>query len=300
LGVHDRVKVEVEMGKARQTFERRQLGLALRRLRTQAGLPQHVAADHIRKARSRMAELEDGRTTVSVEELESLLDLYEVTGDERRTVLELGALAKARQKKRAHTDLLPGSFQRFADLEATASEISCYESGIVPGLLQSPEYLRAVMTASDGVWWAPSFAELHERTEFRAERQARVLDADEPKELRFVLTEDALRGAVGSPEVMREQRRHILNLLENKRNLTVRVLRRETYGNPAPSGGITVFGFGDRGVPVGFSSVVYGPSTYFDDESDTASLFKAFQRLEELAADPEESARLICQIDEEL
>jgi hypothetical protein len=52
-------------------------------------------------------------------------------------------------------------------------------------------------------------------------------------------------------------------------------------------------------VPVGFSRVVYGPSTYFDDESDTAALLRAFERLEELAASAEESARLIRQIDEE-
>jgi transcriptional regulator with XRE-family HTH domain len=285
------------MGKARQTFERRQLGLALRRLRVQADKAQHAAAEHLGKARSRMAELEDGRTTLTAEELGSLLDFYEVTGDERRTVLELGALTRTRQKKRAHPDLLPGSFERFADLEASASEIRCYESGIVPGLLQSPEYLRAVMMASDGVWWKPSIAEIHERIAFRTERQAKAFDV--PRTLRFVLTEDALRGAVGSPEVMREQRRHILDLLESKRNVTVGVLRRETYGNPASAGGLTVFGFGDKGAPVGFSSVVYGPSTYFDDESDTTALLRAFERIEELAANAEESARLIRQIDEE-
>jgi transcriptional regulator with XRE-family HTH domain len=287
------------MGKARQTFERRQLGLALRRLRTQAAKSQQMAADHLGKARSRMGELEDGQTTITAEELGSLLDFYEVTGDERRTVLELGALTRTRQKKRAHTDLLPGSFQRFADLEASATEISWYESGIVPGLLQSPGYLHAAMMASDGVWWEPSTAELHERTTFRTERQARIFESDEPRELRFVLTEDALRGAIGSPEVMREQRRHILNLLESKRNLSVRVLRRDTYGNPASAGGFMVFGFGDRGAPVGFSSVVYGPSTYFDDESDIAALLRTFERIEELAASAEESARLIRRIDEE-
>ena len=287
------------MGKARQTFERRQLGLALRRLREQAGKSQQLAAEQIGKGRTRMVELEDGRGTVAAEDLATLLDFYEVTGQERRTVLELGALAKARQKKRAHTDLLPGSFQRFADMEASATEISCYERGVVPGLLQSPAYFRADMMDTDGVWWEPSIAELHERITFREERQVRIFDSGEPKVLRFVVAEAALRGAVGSPEVMREQRGHILKLLESKRNLTVRVLRDETYGNPARVGGLTVFGFGDRGSPVGFASVVYGPSTYFDSESDTAALLRAFDRLQELALSPEDSVRLIRQIDEE-
>src|SRR3954468_3721773 len=152
------------MGKARQTFERRQLGLALRRLRKEAGKSQQAAAEHIGKARSRMAELEDGRTTLTADELGMLLDLYEVSAAERRTVLELGVLAKTRQKKRTHTDLLPGSFQRFADLEDSASEISCYEPSVIPGLLQSPGYFRADVMDADGVWWEPSFAEMQERS----------------------------------------------------------------------------------------------------------------------------------------
>jgi transcriptional regulator with XRE-family HTH domain len=287
------------MGKARQTFERRQLGLALRRLRKQAGKSQQVAADEIGKARSRMAELEDGQTTLTVEELTRLLDFYEVTGDDRRTVLDLGALAKTRQKKRAHLDLLPGSFQRFADMEASATEISCYEPNVIPGLLQSPGYLRADMMDADGVWWEPSVAEIHERITFRMARQVNTLDSPDPKVLRLVVNEAALRASVGSPEVMREQRRHILNLLESKQNLTVRVLRDETYGNPARAGGLMIFGFGDRGVPVGFTPVVFGPSTCFDNEPDVAALNRVFDRLQELALSPDESVRFIREIDEE-
>lgn len=287
------------MGKARQTFERRQLGLVLRRLREEAGKSQQTAAEHLGKARSRMVELEDGRTTLSADELGQLLDLYEVSGQERHTVLDLGVLAKTRQKKRAHTDLLPGSFQRFADLEASATEIDCYEPNVIPGLLQSPGYLRAEMNDTDGVWWEPSIAEMHERINFKVERQARALESAEPKVLRFVVTETALRAAVGDPEIMREQRRHILNLLETNQHLVVRVLRTETYGNPARAGAMIVLDFGERGSPVGFASAVYGPSTYFDTESDTAAMRRAFDRLHELALGLEESARFIRQIDEE-
>jgi transcriptional regulator with XRE-family HTH domain len=287
------------MGKARQTFERRQLGLVLRRLREEAGKSQQAAAEHIGKARSRMPELEDGRTTLAAEDLTALLDFYAVADEDRRTVLELGALARARQKKRAHTDLLPGSFQRFADLESSATEINGYEVSIVPGLLQSPGYLRAVMLDADGVWWEPSIAELHERISFRMDRQVRILNPAEPVRLNFVVTEAALRGAVGSPDVMREQRRHILNLLENNGELAVRVLRSDTYGNPAPEGGFTIFRFGDKGTPIGYSPVSYGPGTYFVNEPDTATLLRAFSRLEELALSRDESMRFIRAIDEE-
>jgi len=287
------------VSKARQTFERRQLGLTLRRLREQAGASQQAAAERVGKARSQLVELEDGRGTLAPDVLAKLLDFYGVSEDERQTAVELGALARARQKRRAYTDLLPGSFQRFADLEASATEINCYEFGIIPGLLQSLNYVRAMIDDGDGVWWQPSSAELEERIAFRLGRQSRTLGATEPKTLRFVITEDSLTGAVGSPEVMREQRRHILKLLESNDNLTVQVLRSETYGNPARGGGMTILGFGDKGPPVGFSAVVFGPSTYFDQESDTADQLRAFRRLLELALDPNDSVRLIRRIDKE-
>lgn len=287
------------MSKARQTFERRQLGLTLRRLREAAGKSQQAAAERIGKARSQLVELEDGRGTVASDVLEKLLDFYGVTGDERETVLELGALARARQKRRAYTDLLPGSFQRFADLEASATEINCYEFGIIPGLLQSLAYVRATIDDGDGVWWQPSNAELQERISFRLDRQEKTLGSPEPKTLRFVITQDALTGAVGGRDVMREQRRHMLKLLESNDNLTVQVLRAETYGNPARGGGMTILGFGDKGTPIGFTPAVFGPSTYFDQDADTAALLRGFRRVQELALDPADSARLIRQIDKE-
>jgi transcriptional regulator with XRE-family HTH domain len=283
------------VGRARQTFERRQLGLTLRRLREQSGASQQAAAGHIGKSRTQIVELEDGRATVTPDDLAGLLDFYEVGGDDRQTALDLGAMARARQKKRAYTDLLPGSFQRFADLEENATEINCYEFGIIPGLLQSLGYVRATIDDGDGVWWEPSTAELQERISFRLDRQAKTLQSD--KTARFVITEDALRGAVGSPAVMHEQRRHILKLLESKQNLTVRVLPSATYGNPARGGGMTILQFGERGAPVGFTPAVFGPSTYFDQAVDTAALLRAFRRVEELALSPKDSLRLIEEVD---
>lgn len=283
------------MGRARQTFERRQLGLTLRRLREQVRVSQQAAAGRIGKSRSQIVELEDGRATITPDDLAELLDFYEVTGDDRQTVLELGAMARARQKKRAYTDLLPGSFQRFADLEENATEINCYEFGVIPGLLQSLGYVRATIDDGDGVWWEPSSAELQERISFRLDRQAKALGSD--KTLRFVITEDALRGSVGSPEVMHEQRRHILKLLESNQSLTVQVLRTETYRNPARGAGLTVLLFGEKGAPVGFSTVVFGPSTYFDQEPDTTALLRGFRRVQELALSPKESVRFIEEVD---
>ena len=281
------------MGVARPTFERRQLGLTLRRLRDQAGKPQQVAADLLEKTRTRIVQLEDGTATISQEELVKLLDCYGVTGDERETVLELGAQARRRQKRRVHVDHLPDAYQRFADLEASASEINWFETGIIPGLLQSPSYMRAVFAECEGVWWEADGEQGRDRLTYRIERQARLFESDERRILRFVVTEDALHANLGSPDVMKEQSNHILSLLDAHPDLTVRVLRNDAHPNPARGGGLWIFGFGDRAAPVGYSPAVLGPSAYYDDEADTSRMLQAFYRVWELSLSRRESRRMI-------
>ncbi|MFI0462449.1 helix-turn-helix domain-containing protein [Saccharopolyspora sp. 5N102] len=284
------------MARARQTLERRQLGLALRRIREESGKTQQAAAEAIGRVRSRIVELEDGKGTLSREDLVGLLDFYGISGDERETVLALGAQARKRQRGRTYTDLLPGAFQRFADLEASATEISSYECGMVPGLLQTPRYVRALINEGDGIWWDSSEAELEQRVAFRLDRQQRTLSTSTGKKMAFILTEESLRARVGDPGVMREQLAHLLALIDERDDLTIQILSPESYLNPARGGGFTLFEFAGQGSPVAFANVVYGPSTYFHDEADTATMFRVFQRLHELALSPQESRQLIDRI----
>ncbi|RZS43348.1 helix-turn-helix protein [Herbihabitans rhizosphaerae] len=288
------------MGQARPTFERRQLGLTLRRLRDEAGKTQQAAADAVGKVRSRIIELEDGKATISQEDLAKLLDCYDVTGEERSTVLELGAQARHRQKRRVYVDHLPDAYQRFADLEASATEINWFETGIIPGLLQSPLYMKAILAECEGVWWEPSTQEGEDRLAFRIERQRRLLDPPDQRIVRIVVTEDALRANMGSTEAMREQLRHILALFKENRDLTVRVLPNDTYGNPVRGTGLWYFGFGDRATPVGYSPAVPGPAIYYDDEADTTAMSRAFYRVWELALSRVESRRFIERVEKEL
>ncbi|TCO52423.1 helix-turn-helix domain-containing protein [Actinocrispum wychmicini] len=287
------------MGRARQTFERRQLGLTLRRLRDQATETQQAAADAIGRVRSRIVELEEGKGTLNQEDLARLLDFYGVSPAARETVLALGAKARRRQRSRPYTDLLPDSHLRFADLEVSATEIRCYESSLVPGLLQSPAYVRAIIEDGDGIWWEPSDPEPDERISFRMDRQEKTLYGDTHKSFWFVIGEEALRANVAGPDVMREQLRHIQKLCDERPDLTVQVLPQGTPSNPIRGGAFTLFDFAGAAPPVGVYSVVFGSELYFDEPSDTASLRRAFARLsDQLALDPIESARLIGSIAE--
>ncbi|WP_019853137.1 helix-turn-helix domain-containing protein [Actinopolyspora mortivallis] len=277
------------MGRARQTFERRQLGLTLRRLREQAGYSQRTAAEAIGKARSRLAQLEDGEGTPPSDTLESLLALYEVDEQQRETTLALATSARKRQKRRAYVDTLPDAYQRFADLEASATEISAFEPSIVPGLLQSPSYLRSVISAWEGILPDFTLEEIEQRVDYRLHRQTRTLNSENSARIRVVLTEHALRDLSNDPALRNEQVKHVLSLTEKHDNLTVHVLPVGVPANPACGGGFTLFGFGDHGDSVAFSSVLYGPSVYLDGDEDTRVLSVLFERMCELALPPEES-----------
>lgn len=264
----------------------------MRRLRDRADKPQQAAALEIRKTRTRVVQLEDGTATISQEDLEKLLDLYDVTGEERATVIELANQARKRQKRRVYVDQLPDAFQRFADLEASATEINCFETGVIPGLLQTESYMRAILSECE-VFWGPASSDEADRLAYRLERQRRVLDDTDGRLLRFVLTEDALRANMGAPEVMREQLRHLLELERSHRDLTVRVLANDAFGNPLRGYGLWIFGFGDRGTPVCYSPSALGPASYYDREVDTANLLRAFYRVWELTLSRTASRRLI-------
>lgn len=287
------------MVNARPTVERRQLGLTLKRCRERAGYSQLDAGQHVGLDDSRISKVEDGFATLSADKLERLIDFYQVTSDERETILALGAEARKRAPRHSYTDVLPGSFQRFADLEADAAKIYSYESGVVPGLLQSPGYINAVFEAAESVWWQPSEPVREQRTAFRYQRQQNTWQSKKSKQLHFIIGEAALTEVAGSPAVMIEQLDHLLDIIESRTDTTIQLLPFSVPNNPARGGGLTVLEFGLAVPRVGFASVVHGPSTYYDEGERTAAMLRTFQRLTEIALSPEDTRSVITRKKEE-
>lgn len=286
------------MVNARPTVERRQLGLTLKRCRESAGLSQLEAGRHVGHDDSRISKVEDGLATLATDKLERLIDFYQVTADERETILALGVEARKRASRQPYTDVLPGSFQRFADLEADASRIFTYEAGVVPGLLQSPNYIHAVLESA-GIWWQPSETVREQRAAFRFQRQQNTWQSRKPKALHFVIGEAAVTEVAGSTAVMREQLEHLLTVMNERDSTTIQLLPFSVPNNPARGGGLTVLEFGLAVPRVGFASVVHGPSTYYDEGERTAAMLRTFQRLSELALSPEDTRQVIIRKKEE-
>lgn len=187
------------------TVSRLQLGRELRRLRERAQVTRDAAAAELECDLSKISRLENGGRTLQPVELRALLRLYEATEEETARLSELGKAAR----RRAAIRVVDWARSFFA-LESEAAEIKSYQSELVPGLLQVPEYTRAVARAFNPTG---DRAEVEHIVAVRQERQARLLGKEAPQ-LWVVINEAVIRRPVGGVEVMHSQLTRLRELAE--------------------------------------------------------------------------------------
>ena len=124
------------------------LGSQLRRLREAKGLTREEAGHLIRGSESKISRMELGRVGLRERDVADLLTFYGVEDEAARSAV-MDLLLRANEPGWWHrfNDLLPSWFQTYVGLEEAASRIRTYEVQFVPGLLQTEEYARAVITA---------------------------------------------------------------------------------------------------------------------------------------------------------
>jgi transcriptional regulator with XRE-family HTH domain len=173
--------------------------LALRTFRNDARFSQPEVAERLSWSPSKVIRIEGGSVGVSVTDLRALLDLYGVTDETVRRDLEQ-ATRESRRPPWWHPfrDVVSPQFAVYLGLEGAASELSAYDPTLVPGLLQTEGYARALLCdlpdeQTDAI------------VRLRAERQRRLLRQAGGPRLRFLLDEGALRRWVGGAAAMREQ-----------------------------------------------------------------------------------------------
>lgn len=184
---------------------RRKLGAELRALRTSAGITSGEAARLVGWHQSKVSRIETGTSGAKPADVRLLLDAYGVADDQLRELLEMLAGSDDAGGRNhwwhAYRGVLPPTYRDFISLESQASAMRTLETTVVPGLLQTPEYARAVTrAAADGL---PE-ERLDTLVEVRMARQD-VLRAQPPLLLSAVLDEAVLRREVGGPGVMSRQ-----------------------------------------------------------------------------------------------
>ncbi|WP_436788726.1 helix-turn-helix domain-containing protein [Yinghuangia sp. YIM S10712] len=226
------------------TVRQRRLGTELRRLREMCGLSLEDVALRLECSDSKVSRIELGRSGVRPVDLRILLDLYGV-GDEteREALLTLAREAKKRGWWRSYSSVLPPSYTELLSLEADAAGMRGFELSLVPGLLQTPDYARAVISSVRGDL---SPDEVDTLVRVRAERQA-ILDRTGPDgepafQLTLVLGEAVLRQVVGGRESMRAQLAYLAEASQRP-NIRIQVLPFTCGAHPAIEGAFAIIDF---------------------------------------------------------
>jgi transcriptional regulator with XRE-family HTH domain len=271
------------------------IGTQLRRLREAHGITREAAGDAIRASHAKISRLELGRVGFKERDITDLLDLYSVVDpDEREAFLRLVRQANTPGWWHRYSDVLPGWFEMYVRLEQAASVIRSYQVQFVPGLFQTEEYARAVIS-SDA--YGESADEIDRRVTLRMTRQKLL---SEPNAPRFwaILDEAALRRPYGSARVMREQLEHLATLGDLP-NVTLQVLPFDRGSHAAAVGPFTVLRFAEPDLP----DIVYmeqlTSAVYLDKPADVEFYRAAMDRIAVAAASPVESRALLTRMAQE-
>ena len=187
---------------------RLQLGQLLRELRENAKKTQEDAAVVLECRTPKVSKIETGKATIGPGDVRLLIDLYGTNGDTADTALQLAREARKRTNVR-----VPDWARRFVALESMADSLRVYEPELIPGLLQTEEYMRAVTTAADP---DRDPDEIERAVAVHADRRVR-LTGDDPLHVWAVINEAVIRRPVGGPSVMRGQLEHLRQLGELSR-----------------------------------------------------------------------------------
>ncbi|MFI2708554.1 helix-turn-helix domain-containing protein [Micromonospora sp. NPDC018662] len=270
------------------TIQRRRLGNALKRAREAAGKTQEEAAEVIDSASSKVSRLELGQSGIRLTDLKLLLDFYGVTGEDAEPLRDLARAGRQRGRWSGYRNVVPDWFRQYLDLEADAAEIRWYQSEVIPGILQTEPYIRAMIGGED----------VEPQTAVRLERQ-KVIDRPDGPELNFILSESALRRDLGDRTAMREQLSQIAAVAKRS-NVTIQIfpLDAETY--VVSSYNFIILRFGEEVA----SDVVYLETLTDADYLDSPEALRSYNRLWDglraAALGPAESRKLILRIADEM
>ena len=197
------------------TVRRRQLGRRLRLLRERAKIRALDAAKATEWSQPTIWRIETGQNGMRARDVKMLCKLY---GADEATTAELMALAKETKRPdwwRAYGNAVPSWFELYLSLAELASWIRWYEGHLVPGLLQTSAYTRALMRDEP-----PSLIE--NRVTIRLKRQE-LLTNEDPAQFEFLLDESVLHRQVGDPHTIVGQLERLIEISELP-NVTLRVL----------------------------------------------------------------------------
>lgn len=289
------------MTDAQPNLHRRRLGLALRALRLSVprpdrqdekpGLTTTEAAERLgMSGPSAISKIESGKQRVPTSSLPTYFEAYEVIqAPKKQELQDLAGLASSSRRAnvlREYKGHIPDPFAEYLHLEDLAVRSETYAM-VIPGLLQSRAYARAVVERSRK--WQTN-RDIENFVDLRMARQ-QVLSRESPLQYWVVLDEAALHRKVGGPEVMKAQLQLLLDITEEQRNIAIQVLPFSHGAHAGVDGGFHLLHF-----PAGAPVVVVEPMTtslYLEDDGDIGRYETGFNHLRTEALDTDASRQFI-------
>jgi transcriptional regulator with XRE-family HTH domain len=276
------------------TIRRWELGQRLRQLREDAGVTPKAAAAVCEVSTSTLSKIETGKQQIRTLYVRALASLYGADDDMLGELLATAEEANQSEWYVALASRVPKWFRQYLGYEAAATDISTYGVELVPGLMQTEEYARAIGRANQP---DASDRDLDGYVALRRGRQARLVGEDPPR-LHAVLNEAVLRRLVGGPDVMRAQIDRILDLADLE-HVTVQVLPFAAGAHSAMTAPFTLLGFDIAEMATVYLENGRG-AVYLDDLPDLDRYGWMFDQLTRLALTPEKTRDVLASMASEL
>jgi hypothetical protein len=243
---------------------------------------------------SKLSRIETARTGIRDADLDRLLAAIDAPADDRRRLRELARRGRDRVWWTPYRSSLTEPYDEYVALEAEATLLCEWEAQVVPGLLQTDEYARAVIEA--GADRAEDEV-IETRVMLRMNRQT-VLTREAPPRLCLVLDEAVLHRDVGGRAVMRRQMRRLLGACERP-GIELQVLPFSAGVHGALAGSFLIVEFADERPAIVHSEGLTG-GVFRTREAELAIYRKVFADLRDRSLSREASRELIARVGEGL
>ncbi|WP_017623637.1 helix-turn-helix domain-containing protein [Nocardiopsis chromatogenes] len=268
---------------------RRHLIRELKRLRGAVGMSQDEVSSRMGWDRGKIHRLEGGRLQrIKASDVIALCRLYQVAEEETDNLAEIARESRQKSWWYRYKNVFAGPF---IGLEAEAAAVYEYSASIVPGLLQTEDYMAALMESSAGL--ISTQDEKVKRIEARLERQRSLMERADPARLWMILDEAALRRKVGGEEVMRKQIMHLIDV-NQRPNVDLQVLPFDVGAHAAAGFQFSLLVFSET------DSIVYieadQDGLYLEEEEQIERYRLVFDRLQASAESVERSNSLLASL----
>jgi transcriptional regulator with XRE-family HTH domain len=278
------------------TAVRRELGQRLRAMRTGADMTVAEAAERVGISTSKLTKIELAQLSATRDDVLKLLDTYGEAGPDQQALLLTMVRDGNRKEWWEGRRTLHPKFGSYLGLESVATTLQAYETTLVHGLLQTPDYARAMLRAA-----RPELLEheIDQLVQFRLRRQEVLTRADPPPlTLWSVMDEAVLRRQVGGRETMHAQLQRLITASELP-NVTLLVMPNELGAHPGLDGPMSILQFETGTRPVVYVEGQAG-NLYMEKDDDLRRCQQTMNHILAAAPGPDQSLALIRQIAKEI